>query len=244
VLHSILETLGLTAIEAECYEKLLPLGSVPIAELTAAMKRHPQIVYRLIDQLVAKGLAVTETRNHRKYVRAEDPKSLERVQIQKLQKLREALPALSALQHQPAEANVHIERGPEATRNLRRRAFSELPPGGTYYILSPSGEHFYDVVGREHIEKLELLRVKRKVKKKLLAFESQRKFLKAEERWNGTEIRYLPEAYPVPTSTNIFGNTVYVQIWCQETIVIVIESEEVARSYRDFFQTLWKMGKA
>lgn len=243
MLQSILETLGLTTIEAECYEKLLPLGSVPIAELTAVMKRHPQIVYRLIDQLATKGLVVSETRLHRRYVRAEDPRMLERVQMEKLRKIREALPALHALQHQPDNARVRIERGGEATRNLRRRAFTELPVGGTYYILSPSGEHFYDTVGMHYVEELERLRMKRKVKKKMLAVEGQRKFLEPEKQWKGTEMRYLPETYPVPTSTNIFDNTVYVQIWSKETIVIVIESEEVARSYMDFFETLWKIAK-
>jgi predicted transcriptional regulator len=238
-----LETLGLSTMEAECYEKLLPMGDVPMATLTAAMKRHPQIVYRLVDQLAAKGLAVTETRLHRKYVRAEDPKMLERVQLEKLRKIREALPSLHALQHQPSEARVRVERGVEATRTLRRRAFSELPVGGTYYILSPSGEHFYETVGREHVEVLEQLREKRKVTKKMIAMESQRQYLEREEHWKYVETRYLPETYPVPTSTNIFGSTVYIQIWSQDPIAIVIESEEVATSYRDFFETLWKMGR-
>jgi predicted transcriptional regulator len=243
MLQSMLETLGLTTIEAECYEKLLPMGDVPMATLTTAMKRHPQIVYRLVDQLVAKGLVVTETRLHRKYVRAEDPKVLERVQMEKLEKLREALPALHALQHQPSEARVHVERGVEATRALRRLAFSELPVGGTYYILSPSGEHFYDTVGREHVEELEQLRAKRKITKKMIAMENQRQYLEREEHWKYVETRYLPETYPVPTSTNIFGSTVYIQIWSKDPIAIVIESEEVATSYRDFFETLWKMGR-
>ena len=242
MIQPLLQTLGLSTIEAECYEKLLPMGDVPMATLTVAMKRHPQIVYRLVDQLVTKGLAVTETRLHRKYVRAEDPKMLERVQLEKLRKIREALPSLHALQHQPSEARVRVERGVEATRNLRRRAFSELPVGGTYYILSPSGEHFYETVGREHVEVLEQLRAKRKITKKMIAMESQRQYLEREEHWKYVETRYLPETYPVPTSTNIFGSTVYIQIWSQDPIAIVIESEEVATSYRDFFETLWKMG--
>jgi predicted transcriptional regulator len=243
MLQSLLQTLGLSTMEAECYEKLLPMGDVPMATLTAAMKRHPQIVYRLVDQLVAKGLAVTETRLHRKYVRGEDPKMLERVQLEKLRKIREALPALHALRRQPSEAQVRIERGPEATRILRRRAFTELPIGGTYYILSPSGENFYTTVGMQHVEELEQLRVKRKITKKMIAMESQRPYLERYEHWKYVETKYLPETYPVPTSTNIFGSTVYIQIWCTETILIVIESAEVAKSYRDFFETLWKMGR-
>jgi sugar-specific transcriptional regulator TrmB len=236
------EILGLTAIEAECYEKLLPLGSVPIAELTAVMKRHPQIVYRLVDQLVAKGLAVTETRLHRKYVRAEDPEVLEHVQLEKLKKLRDALPALHALQHQPTEARVRIERGAAAVRNLRKRAFRELPPGGVYYILGASGTHFYQFMGEE-LPAIEQFREKRKVRKKTLAFESQRHLIEHEGRRKYSELRFLPETYPVPTSTNIYGNVVAIQIWSAEPIVILIESGAVAQGYKDFFETLWKMGR-
>ncbi len=242
MMQSILETLGLSTMEAECYEKLLPMGDVPMATLTAAMKRHPQIIYRLVDQLVAKGLAVTETRLHRKYVRAEDPKMLERVQLEKLRKIREALPSLHALQHQPSEARVRIERGAEAVRNLRRRAFQELPPGGTYYILGASGTHFYEFMGDE-LPAIEQFREKRKVKKKMLAFESQRSLMEHEGLRKYSDLRFLPETYPVPTSTNIYGNVVAIQIWSSEPIVILIESEEVANGYRDFFETLWKMGK-
>jgi hypothetical protein len=78
----------------------------------------------------------------------------------------------------------------------------------------------------------------------LLAFESQRKMLQKNEIWELIAIRYLPESNPVPSSTNIFGSTVAIQIWLSDPIVITIESPEVAQSYKDYFDSLWKTAKA
>lgn len=240
---TILQSFGLTKVEAEFYELLLPLGDVAMAEVVKATGRHPQIVYRLVDQLVAKGLALSEVRRHRRHVRAEDPRVFEQKQFEKCKKLKEALPELRALQDRPKEALVRIERGPEAVQGLRKRAFTHLPIGGTYYILSASGTHFYELMGKA-FRQTEQLRIKRKIRKKMLAFESQRAELEKKETMRTyVEMRYLPETFPVPTSTNIYGNTIAVQIWSADPIVILIESAEVAQSYKDYFATLWKIAK-
>ena len=135
-----------------------------------------------------------------------------------------------------------MARGEEAVRNLRRRAFDELPEGGMFYILSASGTRFYEIMGGT-LDGIEKHRVKRKIRKRLLAFESQRKMLEKNEKWDLIEIRYLPESNSVPSSTNIFGNTVAIQIWLSDPIVIMIESPEVAQSYKDYFGSLWKTAK-
>ncbi|MDD5469669.1 MAG: helix-turn-helix domain-containing protein [Candidatus Peribacteraceae bacterium] len=240
---TILQSFGLTDVEAKLYEMLLPLGDVPMVEVIRAAKRHPQVVYRLVDQLAAKGLVLTETRRHRRFVRAEDPQVFAHLQSEKCKKLKEALPELRALQQHPREALVRIERGREAVQGLRKRAFSTLPPGGMYYILSASGTQFYELMG-DVFQNVERLRIKRKIHKRMLAFESQRIMLEKNETMRTyVEMRYLPEIFPVPTSTNIYGNVVAVQIWSQDPIVILIESEEVAQSYKDYFETLWKIAK-
>jgi sugar-specific transcriptional regulator TrmB len=240
----VLTSLGLNEMEAEMYEALLPLGDVPMATVIRVTKRHPQVVYRLVNRLVSMGLALTEVRRHRTYVHAEDPRVLVNTQADRLRALKEVLPELKAMQHAPKEATVRIARGDEAVKNLRDRAFHELPSGETYYILGASGNRFYEIMG-SFFAVIEKVRIKRKVHKKMLAFESQRKLLdKNENLRTYVELRYLPEAFPAPTSTNIFGNTVAILIWSQEPIVITIESEEIAESYKHFFQSLWKTAHA
>jgi sugar-specific transcriptional regulator TrmB len=245
MLLDVLQSLGLSKIEAEMYKTLLPLGDVPMATVTKTARRHPQVVYRLIDQLAAKGLATVSTQRHRKYVKAVDPKVLEQLQTTKLEKLRSALPELNALQHAPDGVEVHIMKGNEAIQAVRQRAFSELEAGEIYYILSFSGSHFFDTM-EDQLERLETLRESRKVHKKMIGFESQRTNVERnqEHQRKYVEIRYLPEELPVPTSTNIFNNTTSIQIWSPEPIVILIESADVAQSYKDYFNVLWEMAKS
>jgi sugar-specific transcriptional regulator TrmB len=234
---------GISEPEIDMYETLLPLGSVPVAEVTKIVGRHPQVVYRLLDQLTAKGLVLTEVRRHRRYVRAEDPAMFLKAQEEKVQDLRAAVPELAALRTIPKEATVHIARGDDAVRMLRTRAFHDLPKGETYYILSASGTRFYEVMDEE-LDRIEQMRLKRGVQKRILAFESQRKFLSEKEQWGLTEMRYLSETHDVPSSTNIYGNTVAIVIWSAEPIVITIESREVARSYKQYFDSLWKTARS
>jgi sugar-specific transcriptional regulator TrmB len=230
-------------MEVNLYEILLPLGDVPMAAIIKATGRHPQVVYRLVDQLASHGLAQISTKRHRKYVRAEDPKIFLQSQQEKIDRLHASLPELLALRHKPQEAAVRIERGPEAIRSLRLRAFEELKEGDTYYILSASGTRFYDSMGDAYAI-TEQKRITRGIRKKMLAFDSQRSTLDRNETMRtGVQIRFLPEHFAVPSSTNIYNNITAIQIWSKDPIVIVIESADVAASYKNYFEVLWKHGK-
>ncbi len=239
-----LELLGLKPKEAALYEALLPLGDVPLADVTAILGEHPQIVYRIVDSLSARGLAIVTTRKHRKYVRAEDPRILERIEEQKLQELRSAMPDLAALQKKSADAMVRVARGNEAVRALRAEGIDALKQHETYYIIGGSGDRFYEAMGQKN-EEVEKRRIQKKINKKLVTFESQRKLLeKREGRMQFTAFRYLPDTFSIPSSTNIFNNTVAILIWTEEPIVITIESAEVAESHRHYFTSLWGMAKS
>jgi sugar-specific transcriptional regulator TrmB len=242
--NKVLLQLGLKEKEAAAYETLLPLGEVPVSDLTSILKEHPQIVYRLIESLEAKGLVIISTKKHRKVVRAEDPRLLEQKEARKLEELRLALPDLLALQKTSKDALVRLARGNEAVRSLRMDAFERLPEGGSYLIIGGSGDRFYEAMGDRN-EAAEKLRIKRKIRKKLITFETQRKaILKREAHPQHADYRFLPEHFSIPTSTNIFGDTTAIIVWVNEPIVITIESAKVAEGHRHYFQALWKMAKA
>lgn len=239
----VLENLGLTARESELYTILVKLGESPVADLIRATGAHPQVVYRSLVNLTEKGLVVNTIQNHRKYVRAEDPRQLLALQEKQARKLEYLVPELLSLQVPSKEALVRVSRGNEAVRDLRRKAYASLEPGEIYYIISPSGTRFYEVVGEQNIE-IERARVKRGVHKQMVGFESQRQhILDRETVPDLTEYRYLQEEFPVPSSTNIFVDTVALIIWSDPPVVITIVSGEIAESYRYYFQSLWKIAK-
>lgn len=236
----ILEEIGLTKKEAEVYKILLRLGNSPISKVLAATGSHPQVIYRVIDTLEKKGLVTVTTRKSRKFVRAEDPKTLEVIEKKRLENLVKALPELSALQKTPADAIIKVSRGDEAVRSLRMRGLKELPVGGTYQVIGASGNRYYEVMG-DFLKGYERKRVKKKIWMKLIAFKGQKDLIAnqtIDPHYN--DFRYLSEEFAVFSSTNIFNDTVAILIWSADPIVITIESAEVADSYKQYFSSLWK----
>ena len=62
------------------------------------------------------------------------------------------------------------------------------------------------------------------------------------EKQPNTVVRYLPQV--TLSSIGIQKDNVDILIWTNETqLVFVIKSKEVARTFRDYFEMLWKMAK-
>lgn len=242
-----LRKIGLSDAEATMYTTVLRLGEVPIADVTRVAGEHPQIVYRLIERLAASGHLIVSTRKHRKYVRAEDPKNIARMEEKKIESFRASIPELLSMQCTSDDAIVRIARGAEGVKALRMRGIEELRSGESYYVMGASGEHFYGVMG-DYYRKVEALRIKKKIKRLLLTYENQRTLIEKAEKnapefRTYAEYRYLPTTVPVLSSTNIFGSTVAILVWTEDPIVITIESASVAESYRQYFQAFWSIAK-
>ncbi len=234
----ILTEMGLTTRESQIYRLLLRIGESPISAVLKATKAHPQVVYRTIDNLVAKGLVGKVHRQHKAFVRAETPKRLEKLEEERLRKIREVIPELLALQKPSKDAVVRVSRGEEAVRALRTQAYEELPKNGTYYIIGGTGDRFYQIMDDRYAE-TERKRIKKKIHRKLIAFADLKPQLQKDAFQELSEFRYLPDTYPVQSSINIFLNTVAIMIWAPEPIIVTIESEEAAESYKKYFYLLW-----
>ena len=144
----ILENIGLTAREAEVYEALLRRGESLMRHLLLETGAHPQVVYRVVESLIKKGLATEVLRRGRKYIRAESPRVLERLEEKRLKEIRQTLPDLLELQAAPPDSIVRVEKGNDAVYDLRARGIEELPKGETYYVIGGSGDRFYEILGR------------------------------------------------------------------------------------------------
>lgn len=239
----ILEELGLNEREAQVYEALLRLGECPVADILQATKLHPQLIYRALDSLVSKGLVIVSFRRHRKYVKAEDPQILERMETERLVKLRQTMPDLLALQKGSRDAVVRVEKGAEAVRSHRAKIIDFLTENSRLDIIGGSGDSFFTIMG-ERLREVERKRIKKQILRRILSFRSQRELFESNDPFKKlTEYRYLDTEYPVPSSTLIYENKVALYIWTSDPLVIEIESAEAADSYRSYFEALWAIGK-
>ena len=56
-----------------------------------------------------------------------------------------------------------------------------------------------------------------------------------------TEFRFLPKELEMPTSTEIYKEKVIIFVMTPESLLaIMVESPEVATSFRKYFQVMWK----
>ena len=60
-----------------------------------------------------------------------------------------------------------------------------------------------------------------------------------------TTARYVPDALNIPISTMIYGNKVWIMLPSgkDDHISILIESDKVSNSYRNYFNLLWKIAR-
>ncbi|VVB59559.1 Uncharacterised protein [uncultured archaeon] len=57
------------------------------------------------------------------------------------------------------------------------------------------------------------------------------------------EIRYVSDEYSIPISMAIYGDNINLLIYSESPIGIHIQNKEIARSFMNYFNPMWKMGK-
>lgn len=241
--ENIFEHLGLTFKEAEVYKILLKLGETPVSNLFNYLPDHSQIIYRAIDGLATKNLAVISIKKHRKYVRAEDPRILQQMEEENLKEIKQLVPELLALQKNSNEAIVRVLKGNEAVQSIRENAIDDIDQNGTFYTIGASGDRFYEIMG-SRFKGIENKRVIKHITKKMISSENQREnILKENKSFALNETRFLPSEFPIVSSTSIYKDNVIIFVWTEEPIVIHMQSPEVAESYIQYFETLWQIAE-
>ena len=58
-----------------------------------------------------------------------------------------------------------------------------------------------------------------------------------------TYAKYLPRMKNSPVSTNICGDEIVFILWSDSPYIIKIKNNEIADSYKNYFDLLWKIAK-
>lgn len=242
-----LEKIGLKEKEAKVYIALLKKGS----SLANALAKETNIlrssIYDYLDILVEKGFASYSIQSGKKYFHAVDPdKILNNFEEQKKKEeeaLKKIIPELSALQNiSKKKANVEVFEGKEGLKTAFLRVLKDNPKEGLVYGSSGVSYKILPFF-MEHFHKQ---RIKQKIHLKIIYNQGQQ----AKERiakgpsLENTEIKFLPIQEFSAAGTLVYHDKVMIFILTLETpLAIVIESEDVAKQYKDNFKVLWKISK-
>jgi len=230
----ILERAGLSKGEIEVYLTLLKLGSSLVSKIAQETGLHRTNIYDTLEKLREKGLVSYVIKENRKYYSASNPEKLLDYIKEREKEIETILPELQNYMTLPrSESIVEVYKGKEGLKSVLKDILKEKKD---YVVFEEEGyiqkvlPHFYPQFNKQMN--------KSRIKVKILT-----KDVKKIDKRSLMEIRSLPKFFSFPSATAIYGDKVAILVWDEPYHAILIKSKQVADSYRNFFEALWKQAK-
>jgi sugar-specific transcriptional regulator TrmB len=240
-IKTILRSIGLTVGEIQVYLALLDIGSSSTGKITKQAEISSSKVYEVLQRLISKGLA--------SYV------------IERGVKQYSATPAARLIDFLDDKQN-EIESGKNAIRKFlpeleAKRKKKEFPEAiiyrgrrGALVALNEvieAGKEGLEIVayGTEDYPTYFPAQIKEYVKiAKKYAFKERLLFAQRFKSPNtNAKIRYIPKEYNIPVRTMIYGNKVAIVDFTEPMTTIILEKEQIAKSYLNHFNMMWNLAK-
>ncbi len=237
-----LKELGLTDNEIKIYLVLLKLGNGTPLEIGEKTGFSRSYVYDALERLIDKQIVSLVLKNNKKYYIPIEPKKLEQIQKDKLEKLQKILPKLEELKsNSKEEVKVELHKGTFIYKTLLKDILYTLKENDEVLIFGIKDEdlismdkYYYEHVS-QYFSKLE----KMKIREKVITSIGTKKLKDAKT----TSYRFLPKEIMENTAYVVYGKKVGIFLWGLPHYLIIIENKIIASSYRNQFELLWKIAK-
>jgi sugar-specific transcriptional regulator TrmB len=237
----LLEDIGLTNPQALAYKALVESGSANAPAIAAVIQESRSNTYKVLDRLCEIGLASKDQTGNKVQYYPTSPSALEKLihdkaAAVKLQesKLNAALPSMLDYYFAHSEqAGIRFFQGKEGMRQI----FTEiLKTGQTFYLLrSPSDLKYYDP---EFFTELKKKRRAMGIKTISITPDVPSANHDPEQDKRDGMIRTWihGDDYTAPVEWNIAGDKVAFISYGEEAMGVLIESPQIAESFRQVFQ--------
>jgi len=239
---------GLTDGEARVYLALLELGPSTVGPVIEKSKISHSIVYRILAGLMEKGLVAHISREGvRQYSAANPEKIVEYVEERqkKLEesrkKLQEMVPALQNMAS-AKESEVRVFVGFRGMVAVHERTYQKLKRGDMFYymgILPEQQEHFHAYWKRDHMRRARAGIISHS----LFSRKTDPKILKNRNSYAYSDARYMPEGLDTPAWFMGYKDVAVIGMQTREPITIEIINQEIAGSFRKYFDHFWEQSK-
>ena len=228
-----LKQAGLTENESKVYLALVDHGPNLAGQISRRTGLHRRTVYDVTEMLIKKGLIGYILKNNRRYFEASNPNRILEILQEKEDLLTPVVNNLLTKYNSKKEKQeTNFYKGKEGLKAI----FEDQLNYKEILILGASPQA-YDIL-KYYFKWYDKKRKKKKIKVKIIAYDKKIKNIPL------AEIRYLPRKYESPVAMNIYGNKTAIILWAEKPIVIAIREKEIADSYRNHFELMWRIAKA
>jgi HTH-type transcriptional regulator, sugar sensing transcriptional regulator len=236
---NVLREFGLSEKEAKVYLTLLKEGSTTVTPLFKKTQLQRGSLYDILDRLIEKGLVTYVIKSNRKHFEALDPKTFLQILEDKKEQINEILPKLMSYQ-KSEEAKVTVYKGRKGMQSVYRDYVRAAPK--TCYVFGASGSKFKEAIG-EHF----FIQFERQIQEYggivRIIFNEEARGLPILDEIANPDFKFISDEFGSPSHTMIYDDKVVIHILEGVPIIILIQSKEVAQSYLNFFNHLWKIAK-
>ncbi len=247
-MENILEEIGLTTNETKVYLALNEIGNSTIGPIVDKANISNSKIYIILEKLIKKGLVSHSLVNKIKHYKTADPERLLDFLEEKKKKIKDEedkiksiLPKLLSQKNtEGKDKEVEVFEGFNGLKSARERTFKLLKKGDELLILGASKfstsqfEHYWENYHKRRIQTgIKCRYIMNKDAKQVEG--------KKREKWKLTKVKYIRQEISVaPIRIDIYLNYTDIAIDAVKPFVISIKSEEVAESFRSYFENLWE----
>jgi len=241
----ILQELGLTPNEIKIYLFLLKSGEITTGLIIKETRIANSRVYESLNSLISRGLVTYTVQKNGKHFKAENPKKFLEIEQERRKKIESIIPELSKLQStSSSETTTAVYEGFEGFKTAFEKIINDCPKNETIYILGFSEKQFHEESLRTFLFNMNLKSSQKQQRLKiLLNHESKQTFGKDREKEKYSQVKYMPKGYISPAAIDIFQDYVYIFLWEEKPFVFMIKNKQIAESFKQYFNILWKIAK-
>jgi HTH-type transcriptional regulator, sugar sensing transcriptional regulator len=233
--------LGLNGKEAQIYLALIKLGEVGTSKICKDTSLHRQFVYQFLDSLEKKGLVQNIIVKGRKKFSAKNPEVISKLLDYKKTIAEKIIKDISKIAKIPEEQIVEVNQGEDSYLLSAFELINKAENGTEILIIGGNGDKFMRILGNR-LGEYEKLRIRKQIEIRYIGSEQQRENLENNDR-ELFKYHLLPGEFTDITHTVIWPNFITLDTFGVPVTQTIIHNPAVSTGYKEFFETLWNLGK-
>jgi len=241
----VLKSLGLTPNEISIYIALLKSGKTTITKISQMTNIVTSATYYSLENLIKKGIITYTIVSNKKQFQAIQPTQLLDIMERKKEEIEKIIPELEKIQGK-LEDNVqtNIYEGTDAIRGIYKNILKNLSRGERYFVVGARQ------LGNEDNTALNMIidsfhreREKRGISADIIFSKDVKDNVESAIK----KFKYIKARYNNSKTNSyilIYKNRVINFLHTKNLIAIEMISDEISKSYRQFFMELWKQSKS
>lgn len=241
-----LEKIGLLNNDRKVYLALIELGSSTVSDIVKKCGLHRSYVYDILDKLIDFGLVGFTIKNNKKYFEASPPEKLLEViefREQQLKDDKERIKEVISELKKKTETNQLKQESKIFSGKQGIKAILEDIISTKKDFVAFGAEGKFKEIYKWYFTNWQKRRIEHKIKYKIIYSAMLRANRPTkEQKW--VQIKFLHEKYDFPATTIVYGDKVAILLWDKTPTGFLLESQEVVRSFLNYFEVMWEKAES